>query len=387
MLAWPAEPPAQVTALEPEQGGVDFAIQGEYSGKLETVTPLGIQVVALGSGRFRALYFAGGLPEEGWDGSGPLTAEGGLGVQGADFAGPGFAAAIPTDGSLMAGRTSDGQLFSLNKVLRRSPTEGAVAPAGAATLFDGTGLSAWKPGTALMDERRLMRPEGSGAGEGAVTTSTWQDFFLHLEFRVPFMPNQSGATRGKSGVYLQGRFEALILDSFGNPGDTGVQATQACGAFREMAAPEAYPAYPPLSWQTYDVEFTAARFDSSGHTLLEPARATVRWNGTLVHDRRPLPSSTQSGDPMGPQAGPMRLQAYGDPVFFRNIWILEGKPGAGLPGEGRIHASLPREKEAKGPTFLVNGRTLPGIFADSHSKPSTRLARGYFLSTPQMGNE
>lgn len=378
ILVTPACPPAQVTALEGVDGGIDYRIQGEYFGKVETVDPVGVQVKALGGGRFRASWLAGGLPGAGWDGSAPGPAEGVLDTAvGADFTGASFTARIDTGGLTCSGRTRDGRLFSFNKHERRSPDEGAPPPPGALALFSGDGTGAFRPGTADMDVRNLLEPLGAGA----ITTRAFSDFTLHLEFRVPFMPQRGDAQRGQGGVFLQNRHELEILDSFGNPGDTGMPARHACGAFPHLAAPAVPMAFPPLAWQTYRIEFTAARYQDAH--LLEPARATVWWNGVRVHAGLPLVLPSAGGDSLGPQPGPLRFPATGDPVYYRNIWILEGKPGAVIrPGKGPVGGKA-FPKDSKGSKIRADGRVVR--VGEFPGEPSIRPARGYFLSVPAAG--
>jgi hypothetical protein len=115
------------------------------------------------------------------------------------------------------------------------------------------------------------------------------------------------------------------LDSFGlniyrgRPGEE----TQECGAFYQLVKPLLNMSLPPLSWQTYDIEFTKAAFDAQGKTQVEPAVVTIRLNGVLIHENQKLVSNTLLGDPVTPADGPIRFQAHGDPVRYRNIWIVE----------------------------------------------------------------
>ena len=80
-------------------------------------------------------------------------------------------------------------------------------------------------------------------------------------------------------------------------------------------------AFPPLAWQTDDIDFVAARFDEAGGKL-SPARITVLHNGVPIHENVVLPNTTGGGDPEGPEPGPLHLQDHWDPVFFRNVWLL-----------------------------------------------------------------
>jgi hypothetical protein len=338
----------QASSSASSESGSDFSLQGEYAGTLATGgASLGVQVVANGQGRFTAAFLTGGLPGAGWDGMGRSEGAGSSQSGGAGFpAGAGgFSAALSSDGSVLNGK-SQGDSFSLRKVLRQSPTLLAPAPANATVLFDGGNLDAFVKGTAVLDSGLLL-PQGS-ASSGAVTTRAFGDFTLHLEFREPFMPDNTGQARGNSGVYLQGRYELQILDSFGldiHRGAAG-EETQECGAFYQLVGPRLNMSFPPLSWQTYDVVFTKAVFDSAGKVQLKPALVTVRLNGVLIHENQELKANTLLGDPVTSADGPIRFQAHGDPVKFRNIWIVEG---AGTP----IRPALPKQR--------MGGRSLPGL--------------------------
>jgi 3-keto-disaccharide hydrolase len=362
--------------LEPEEAGADFVIQGEYGGKTAAESSLGAQVVALGGGAFTAVFLPGGLPGQGADGKLRVEAAGVLAADGkAGFSGGGYAATASADGTTLSGKTDKGESFTLGKIMRKSPTEGAAPPSGAIVLFDGNGVEAWMDGSASMDARKLFKPVGTSASSGAVTKRTFQNFTMHLEFRLPFMPAASGQRRGNSGIYLQGRDELQVLDSFGIPLDGGTDSMAAkreCGAFFEYFRPTLNAAYPPLSWQTYDLEFTAAQYDAAGKTKLQPARATVRWNGIKVHSDIALANSTLLGDAQGPLPGPQRFQAYGDPVFYRNIWVLDGVAGIrerdGYPGNRKAGSgSVP------GPNI---GKSGAAAFADGRAASSATVHTG-----------
>lgn len=277
---WSAEP-AYVTPEEAAQDQ-DFALQGEYVGE-----GVGVQVIALGQHQFRSVRFAGGLPGAGWDGSDRTATEG------------------PWD-------EVKPTLEGLRRVQRQSPTLGASPPAGAVVLFDGSANTVqdhWKPGTKLTDDGLLMPP--------ATTLDTFGDFTLHLEFRLPYMPESRGQKRGNSGCYLQGRYEVQLLDSFGLKGEDNE-----CGGIYKAAAPLVNMCLPPLTWQTYDIEFTAARFDAAGNKTA-PARVTIRHNGVIIQNNLELPDKTPGGvlSTEGPEPGPLFLQDHHDPVRFRNIWV------------------------------------------------------------------
>jgi hypothetical protein len=142
---------------------------------------------------------------------------------------------------------------------------------------------------------------------------------LHLEFRLPFKPNAKWQHRGNSGIYIQNRYEVQLLDSFGQPAkDRG------CGALYDMKAPQVNMTFPPLTWQTYDIEFQGPEFNDAGEKT-EKARITVRHNGVVIHDDVALPHGTGAGKKRGEvEAGPIVLQDHNNPVRFRNIWLVRG---------------------------------------------------------------
>ncbi len=286
-------------ALEPGEAGPDFAVQGEYRSEDPA---LGAQVIARGGGRFSLVLLDGGLPGEGWDGSGRRELHGAWKGRAVVFAAePGL--------RLEAGRIRGeraGAPFSLGRIERVSPTLGAPPPAGALVLFDGSGPGGFD-GT--VDARGFLEA-------GATSREEFDSFDLHVEFRTPFMPTADGQSRGNSGVYLQKRYEVQVLDSFGEP-----PAVDGAGSLYGLRPPDLNLSYPPLSWQTYDIAFRAARFAPSRERT-RPARVTVRHNGVLIHDDVAFDGPTGLGRDEGPSPGALLLQDHGDPVFFRNVWLL-----------------------------------------------------------------
>ncbi|MEN6577855.1 MAG: DUF1080 domain-containing protein [Phycisphaerales bacterium] len=176
------------------------------------------------------------------------------------------------------------------------------------------------------DNDRVKWPIADGAMEikagsgNIVTKDKFTDFRLHIEFRTPFMPEARGQGRGNSGVYLQGRYEIQVLDSYGLEG-----LDNECGGIYKVGAPMVNMCLPPLQWQTYDITFQAPRFDGSGNKT-EDAVVTVVHNGVTIHDRRKLPGPTGGAmDDNVSEPGGIYLQDHGNPVQFRNIWLVETK--------------------------------------------------------------
>jgi hypothetical protein len=286
---------------EPAAAGIDYALQGEYASESSGVAA---QVIALGDGAFRAVFLRGGLPGAGWDGETRIPVDGFREGEVVDFRGA-FKATLTSAG--LEGTTGRAEAFSLRKVVRESPTLGARPPAGAVILFDGSGTEALAEGE--LDERGRL-------GVPVRTKQTFGDASYHLEFMTPFMPTARGQMRGNSGVYLQGRYEVQVLDSFGLSGEDNE-----CGGIYQVSRPQVHMAFPPLQWQSYDIEFRAARFSASGEKT-ENARLTVRHNGVVIHQDRELPATTGGGDPEGPEPGALLLQDHWNPVVFRNVWAV-----------------------------------------------------------------
>lgn len=194
----------------------------------------------------------------------------------------------------------------------------AQPPADAVVLFDGSSLNEWtgNDGVAKWDVTRGYAQVAPKSG--AIWTKTsFGDCQLHLEFATPNPPTGEGQGCGNSGVYLQGRYEVQILDSY----TTQTGAMGQCGAIYGHHAPLVNATRPPGEWQTYDITFFAPRFDEAGK-VTEPARLTVFHNGVLIQHNAPVPGPTAAamfGD-MKP-TGPLVLQDHGNLVRYRNIWI------------------------------------------------------------------
>ncbi len=137
--------------------------------------------------------------------------------------------------------------------------------------------------------------------------------------------------RGNSGIYIQRRYELQILDSFGLP-----PVINGCGALYRQQSPELNMSFPPLAWQTYDIYFTAARWDPDGNKTSD-AQITVMHNGVPVHRRYSIIAKTGAGQPETLYDGPILFQDHGNPVQFRNVWLVirdTATPRLAEPGVG-----------------------------------------------------
>ena len=164
----------------------------------------------------------------------------------------------------------------------------------------------------------IVHADGSieASGADAVTRREFGDFQLHLEFLCPVMADTQGQARANSGVYLHGRYEVQVLDSWGQE-----PALNGCGAVYSIAMPSENASLPAGQWQTYDIVFRAPRYDQAG-TVVELPRVTVAHNDIVIHDDLELPSTTPGGlDLEMRAAGPILLQFHGDPVRYRNIRV------------------------------------------------------------------
>ncbi len=150
------------------------------------------------------------------------------------------------------------------------------------------------------------------------TRQKFWNYRLHLEFRSPFMPNYTGQSRGNSGVYNLCRYEVQVLDSYGLEGKDNE-----CGGIYKIAAPLVNMCAPPMQWQSYDITFTAPKFDKKGKKIAN-ARITVIQNGVKIHDNLELPFPTAGAFiPDESKPAGIFLQDHGDPVQYRNIWIVD----------------------------------------------------------------
>ena len=218
--------------------------------------------------------------------------------------------------------TTGAQLWSTEAwyTLNRLSTSAATPEENAEriTLFNGTNLTACEKTSGAPATWPIANGSMESLGGDIRTKEQFGDFRMHVEWYEPdYPPSVTGQARGNSGVYIHESYELQVLESYRRPPELN-----GAGAIYLKKAPDVNAARPTRTWQTYDIEFHAARFDSSGRKV-ENARITVWWNGTLVHDNVAIDGPTGLGKPEAP-TGKIKLQDHGDPGAnprFRNIWL------------------------------------------------------------------
>ncbi len=208
------------------------------------------------------------------------------------------------------------------------------APSDAIVLFDGKNLDEWVLTKDTTVAATWVVADGAITVNKSVgdiqTRRHFMDFQLHIEYRIPSNITGSGQARGNSGIFLAalpwgaGGYELQVLDNYNNPTYVNGQV----GSIYKQSIPLANAALPPGKWQTYDVIWTAPRFNDDGSLKL-PARVTAFHNGILVQNNFELKGDTPYiGQPAYRKHGPspIKLQAHGDksePISYRNIWLRE----------------------------------------------------------------
>ncbi len=298
-------------AITLDEADDSYKVQGEYVGKMkneEGENVWGAQVVALGDNKYRVWGYPGGLPGKGADLEYRLESKGQLEDGKIIFKGE-YSVSTWKDNTIEVRSLDDELLGTMKKVNRQSPTLGKKPPEGAIVLFNGKSADHFKDGK-MTKEGLLI--------QGTTSKETFQDCELHLEFMLSYMPWAHNQDRSNSGCYLQGRYEVQILDSFGME-----KASNQCGGIYSVSAPEINMCFPSIVWQTYDIEFTAPKFDDQGKKLSN-AKLTVMHNGVLVQKDVEVPDATRAAPVKeGPKPGPLYLQDHNNPVRYRNIWIVK----------------------------------------------------------------
>ena len=198
------------------------------------------------------------------------------------------------------------------------PGTSVKAPSDAIVLFDGTDLSSFKDG-----DKWVVKDGYAEVAKTSITTKqAFGDCQLHIEFASPEEVKGKGQGRGNSGIYLMGKYEVQVLDSFNSKTYPDGQ----CGAIYKQQPPTVNACKGPGEWQTYDIIFTAPRFNEDG-SVKSKAYVTVLHNGVLIHNHFEFQGGTFWNEPASyskhPEKLPLKLQNHRNPVRFRNIWIRE----------------------------------------------------------------
>ena len=348
--------------LSPPESDPTYQLTGEFSGAIRIAGEatgdanrkrlrIGLQVRAIGQGRLEAIVHEGGLPgTKGYVRDGFLHVLTGNRFE--DFlvlSGGPWAVFVESESCRVVDR--EGRVLGkLKRVQRTSPTLHAPAPDGAVILFDGTHTDNLT--NATISDVGLLQ-------EGASSKLLFQDFNLHVEFRIPYMPEADEQARGNSGLYLHSRYECQVLDSFGT--DVKINGL---GALYRQKAPDLNMAFPPLTWQTYDVQFTAPRWDVDGNKVTS-GRLSAWINGVKVQDDVELANKTGAGKAESATLLPILFQNHGDPVRFRNIWIVDrglvGGQGGGqfpvVPNDKQRQEAIARYEQLERARLEANQAT------------------------------
>lgn len=297
--------------LTPPRDDPNFSLMGEFVGRVKNESNRnelwGLQIRAVGNDEFDAVAYRGGLPGQPKHRPDPVRMIGRRSGQLVVMSGGPWAVIVEPKLCRLIDFEGN-SVGQLKRVRRRSSTMFAAPPEGGTVLFDGSDTQQFSHGN-MTDEGLLT--------EGAQLNPMFQDFDLHVEFRLPYMPEADGQQRGNSGLYLQGRYECQVLDSFAQ-----IPKIDGLGALYRIKPADLNMCFPPLVWQTYDVQFTAPRWGADG-VKLRDARITSWINGIKVQDDVALSSKTGAGKPEGAFLSPIKIQDHGDPVRFRNIWIVD----------------------------------------------------------------
>jgi len=239
----------EVIEISEVQADPDFAVQGEYLGEGVLAEgakdKVGAQVITQSGGQFRVVVYQGGLPGAGWcRGDERFFMEG----TAEELKGEKLSGKV-ADGTLVIADSQGNERIKLERTERKSPTLGAEPPKSATVVFDGDDVEHFEPGAEghLRDDGNLVA--------GVTTKPLPEDYTLHMEFRLSWKPEARGQGRSNSGVYLHDAYEIQVLDSFGLEG-----RDNECGGFYKIAEPKVNMCLPPMQWQTYDIEFTAPKY-------------------------------------------------------------------------------------------------------------------------------
>lgn len=288
-------------------------VMGDYQGDKDSYV---VQVSPKGDGTYQANILTAFDKEN----NVVTTLQGTTSNDGVGFTGNGWNGTIKNSQFTLSNGSKS---FTLNHITRTSPTMGATPPKGAIVLFDGKDLDAWakKAGKSwlvedgpakwkLLDDGIMEAVPGSDC---IITHRKFGDCHVHVEFRTLGAPSNSG-------VFLEDRYEANINETYGRTDGSPNAGFDNC---TENIRPRIRPCFPPLAWQTFDIDFQAPRFDANGNKT-KNAVATVLFNGVKIYDHQQLDLPHGAARRLGEApTGPLMLQEHGMPVQFRNIWLVE----------------------------------------------------------------
>ena len=316
----------------------DLSLMGDYEGQwidaperhyFDINKPLAAQVINVREGEYFIRFFQqhDARADTYFEGKGRL----GDGV--IRFEGDGWHGEVSKDGMRGKGSGHGGEAhFELKRVVRSSPSLGAKAPAGAIVLFDGKNFDEWQRpdggavtwhllenGTMEVRSAKNDEERAQKIGGDIVTKRKFGSCRVHLEFRYPVEPGLAGQARGNSGFFLQDCYEIQVLNSYGMQG-----LWNECGALYKALPPKVNASRPPMEWQTYDIDYTAAVWKNG--EKISPPRITVRFNGVVIHRDEPIPHATahafdQRLNEVRDEA-PLRLQDHSNAIQYRNIWVV-----------------------------------------------------------------
>jgi lysophospholipase L1-like esterase len=207
-----------------------------------------------------------------------------------------------------------------------APEKPAAIPSDAVVLFGGKDMTAWENGESWPVTDGVV----TVGKEPIVSKQPFGDCQVHVEFRRPSPASGEGQGRGNSGIFLMGKYEIQVLDSFedGTDGPLTYPDGQ-CGALYKQRPPAVNACRRPGAWQTYDILFTRPRFAADG-SLEKPGRVSVLHNGIAIHSDTVILGETFWHQPPSYQqhadALPLMIQDHGNPVQFRSIWVRPFEP-------------------------------------------------------------
>jgi len=330
-----APPKVEAVFTDVDKAPADFKFQGEYEGTAGD-KKIGVQVIALGDQKFQCVFHQGGLPGAGWDKSEKVCIdakmEGDMVLLAPSKAKKKYMAVPPDEfsatdkppaeqkaysgtiqGGELKGKSDAGVEFACKRVVRESPTLGAKPPEGAIVLFDGTKTDEFNGGRLDADKKVLCTD-----GKDITTKRKFNNYTAHVEFMLPYKPTGRGQGRGNSGFYQVDCYEVQVLDSFGLMGKNNE-----CGGIYTKADPKVNMCLPPLQWQTYDVDFRNAEYADG--KKVKSAVATLKHNGVVIHENFEISGPTGGGRKEDGTPGPIKLQGHGNPLQYRNVWVVEQK--------------------------------------------------------------